>query len=598
MSSSGAEARAFALLQADRLAEAEAAWREILGRDPADVRAQHFLGCVLARTGRLEEALALLDRSIGREPRNAMFLANRARVLGDAGRLDAAIEDLRRAVRSDPRFGAAYHHLGLLLERAGRREESLAALRRAVAIDPHAPGANASLGRALLASGDAAGARDAFERAVAARPGDPELLNNLGLALNTLGHAEAAIARYREALARRPAFAEARLNCGHALRDAGDLRAAAAMYAQALADRPGFLEAMLARAGAALDLGDLAAAREGYEQVLASTGESADARYGLGQVALREGRYAEGWAGYAWRFATHPPQSIAREIPLPALDAALLGSVRRVFVWGEQGLGDQLLFASLLPELESRGIGMVLDVDARLAPLLARHLRGACVASGDRAFEGCDAHIPLGSLGALFRPDAASFARQPRALLAADPARAAQVAAMLPAASQRIGISWRSFRDRGRGALAARKSAPLERFAALGREGVVLVDLQYGDVSEERARFCARYPGLLARVPGLDPVADLEGLLAAIEACDRVVTTSNVTAHLAGALGKPTLLVFPGGNPPFAYWTFDGEGRTPWYPSVRVVSGPELDTWEKVLERAAALTGREGQATD
>jgi ADP-heptose:LPS heptosyltransferase len=97
-------------------------------------------------------------------------------------------------------------------------------------------------------------------------------------------------------------------------------------------------------------------------------------------------------------------------------------------------------------------------------------------------------------------------------------------------------------------------------------------------------------------VPGLDPVADLEGLLAAIEACDRVVTTSNVTAHLAGALGKQTLLVFPGGNPPFAYWIFDGEGRTPWYPSVRVVSGPELDTWKKVLERAAELAGREGPA--
>jgi tetratricopeptide (TPR) repeat protein len=593
MSSSAAEARAFALLQAERLGEAEAAWREILGRDPADVRAQHFLGCVLARAGRLEEALALLDRSIGGEPRNAMFLANRARVLADAGRLDAAIEDLRRAVRCDPRFGAAYHHLGMLLERAGRRDESLAALRRAVAIDPQAPGANASLGRALLASGDAAGARAAFERAVAARPGDPELLNNLGLALNSLGDTQAAIARYREALARRPGFAEARLNCGHALRDAGELPAAAAMYAQALADRPGFVEAMLARAGAALDLGDLAAAREGYAEALAAAGESADARYGLGQVALRERRYAEGWAGYASRFATHPPQSVARDVPLPPLDAQGLESARRVFVWGEQGLGDQVLFATLLPELASRGIEMVLDVDPRLAPLLARRLPGARVASGERPFEGCDAQVPLGSLGALFRSDAASFARQTRALLAADPARAAQVASMLPPASDRVGISWRSFRDRGRGALAARKSAPLECFAALGREGVVLVDLQYGDVSEERARFAARHAGLLAQVPGLDPATDLEGLLAAIEACGRVVTTSNVTAHLAGALGKETLLVFPGGNPPFAYWAFDGEGRTPWYPSVRVVSGPDLDTWEKALERAAHVARRE-----
>jgi predicted Zn-dependent protease len=58
MSASGAdEARAFALLQANRLEEAESAWRAILGENPEDPRAQHFRGCVLARAGRIEEGL-------------------------------------------------------------------------------------------------------------------------------------------------------------------------------------------------------------------------------------------------------------------------------------------------------------------------------------------------------------------------------------------------------------------------------------------------------------------------------------------------------------------------------------------------------------
>src|SRR6185437_11304449 len=543
------QARAFALLAADRIAEAEEAWRRILERDPASARASHFLGCVLARGGRLEEGLVLLDRSLEREPRNAMFLANRARVLDDAGRLEAAVEDLRRAVRADARFAAAYHHLGL------------------------APG---RLGRA--------------ERALAAHPRDADLLNNLGLALARLGlHAEA-VERYRAALESRPDFPEARLHWANALRDSGDFAAAVSRYESVLRDRPDFAPALLACASAALDSGDLARARALYERALAAAPGSADARYGLGQVALREHRFADGWAGYERRFETDPPQSRRRASRLPSLDMSDIERVRKVAVWGEQGLGDQLLFSTLLPELAARGIPIALDVDPRLTPLLVRALRGAGVAAsgGDRD-AGCDAQLALGSLGALFRPDAASFARQPRALLSPDPVRAAQAAAGLAPGRRKIGISWRSLRDRGQSALALRKSAPLEAFAALAVGDTRLVDLQYGEFAQERERFSRSHPGALLKPAGLDPVADLEGLLAVIAACDVVVTTSNVTAHLAGAIGKETLHVYLAANAPFFYWVPGADGRTLWYPSVRVVRAPELDTWEKALERAAAI---------
>ncbi|HXS51860.1 MAG TPA: tetratricopeptide repeat protein [Usitatibacter sp.] len=584
------EARAFALLAADRIAEAEEAWRRILERDPASARASHFLGCVLARGGRLEEGLVLLDRSLEREPRNAMFLANRARVLDDAGRLEAAVEDLRRAVRADARFAAAYHHLGLALGRLGRAEEALAALRRAAALDPASPGVNAGLGRALYEAGDAAGARAAFERALAAHPRDADLLNNLGLALARLGlHAEA-VDRYRAALESRPDFPEARLHWANALRDSGDFAAAVSRYESVLRDRPDFAPALLACASAALDSGDLARARALYERALAAAPGSADARYGLGQVALREHRFADGWAGYERRFETDPPQSRRRASRLPSLDMSDIERVRKVAVWGEQGLGDQLLFSTLLPELAARGIPIALDVDPRLTPLLVRALRGAGVAAsgGDRD-AGCDAQLALGSLGALFRPDAASFARQPRALLSPDPVRAAQAAAGLAPGRRKIGISWRSLRDRGQSALALRKSAPLEAFAALAVGDTRLVDLQYGEFAQERERFSRSHPGALLKPAGLDPVADLEGLLAVIATCDVVVTTSNVTAHLAGAIGKETLLVYLAANAPFFYWVPGADGRTLWYPSVRVVRAPELDTWEKALERAAAM---------
>ena len=107
MSSSAPEAEVFRLLQAGKLAEAEAAGRAILARKPGDAQALHLLGLVLAQSGRREEGLALLDRSITGAMRNAAFLNNRARVLVDLGRMEDAERDLRKALGIDPSFYAA-----------------------------------------------------------------------------------------------------------------------------------------------------------------------------------------------------------------------------------------------------------------------------------------------------------------------------------------------------------------------------------------------------------------------------------------------------------------------------------------------------------
>jgi hypothetical protein len=99
---------------------------------------------------------------------------------------------------------------------------------------------------------------------------------------------------------------------------------------------------------------------------------------------------------------------------------------------------------------------------------------------------------------------------------------------------------------------------------------VRLLDVQYGDVDAERAAFEAAHPGLLTRIDDLDAYADLEGVAAAMAACEAVVTVSNVTAHIAGAIGQDTWLVHPGAHAPFSYWVPDASGRCLWYPSMRI----------------------------
>lgn len=549
MSSSPPDAEALALLQSGRLAEAESAWRAILARKPGDAAALHFLGCILAQTGRGAEGLALIDRSLMASPRNAAFLNNRARVLADAGRLEEALRDLRRAVQSDARFFAGFFHLGGVLRTLGRFDEAVTALRHAVALEPR----------------------------------HPEALLNLGHALQATGRVEEAVEHYSRAVAARPAFPEALLNWGNALKDKGDLEGARELFGRALELRPDFPEALANRAGAALDLGRLEEARADYRHALEAQPDLANARYGLAQIALREQRFAEGWRDYEQRFETSPPQATRRNLALPWLTARDLERARRVAVWAEQGIGDQILFSTLLPELVARGIGAVVEVDARLLAVYRRSLpalRFTTPESAQADFAGCDFQIAIGSLPSLFRNDAASFERQPRALLAADEARVRGIRERL-GPGRHIAISWRSLQKGERRALAERKSIPLAHFAVLARAaGARLLDLQYGDVDRERARFEAAHPGLLVRIAGLDLREDLEGVLAAIAASDRVVTASNVTAHLAGAIGHPGTVLYLRGWPPFHYWAPNASGFSRWYPRLDVTADPSLGTWQ------------------
>src|SRR5438270_9946329 len=117
---------------------------------------------------------------------------------------------------------------------------------------------------------------------------------------------------------------------------------------------------------------------------------------------------------------------------------------------------------------------------------------------------------------------------------------------------------------KARSVMGASKSVPVANFSRLAQaRDARLLDLQYGDVSEERRAFEADHPGVLRRLEGLDLDDDFDGVACAMVACGEVVTSSNAAAHLAGAIGAPTTLVYLRAWPPVPYWSADSGGRAP-----------------------------------
>jgi tetratricopeptide (TPR) repeat protein len=574
---------------------AEQAYRRAVELRPDHGEAHYNFGVFLQRVGRAAEAVDAYRRALAMKPAFPAALNNLGNVLRALGRHDEAGPHYARALELEPDFAEAHSNWGASLREAGRVDEAIPHLERALALKPTLLGALNNLGIAYFARFRAAEAIACYRRALAIDPGAHEVLTNLGNALASQGEQAEAERCYRRVIELQPRRADAYNNLALLLQERDDTAGALAGYERALALDPAHADAMSNMGFLLESQGRRDEAMSHYRRALEANPRLARAAQNLGLAHLFRGEFAEGWELVEQRFDTIPPVTPRRPLPQPRFEAADFGHGHRIALWREQGVGDQLLHATLVPELAGRGEDFVLEVDARLVPAFARtHPAWKVVSIEDSgsAFAACDRQLPLGSLARLVRRDAASFIRQPRALLKADPDRGARYRAELGAPGRVVGISWRSFQPKARGRLQRDKSAPLEAFGALARRpGVRLLDLQYGDTADERNMF-ARAGFRLERLEGLDLFGDLEGVMAAIDACDVVVTTSNVTAHLAGAVGKRTLLVYLRGAPPFHYWAPASDGRSLWYPSIEIVSGPAIDTWERALaqvdERLAA----------
>ena len=452
----------------------------------------------------------------------------RAAKLYQAGNLDGAQALCEDILRADAHHFYALHLLATIAALHGDHEECVRLASRALQVDPRHTEVLSNRGAALRALRRYEEALADYDRALALAPRSATTLNNRGVTLAALG-------RHREAV-------------------------------------------------------------ECYDAALALDADYARARYNRALSRLMLGDFRNGWIDYEWRWAGGENPSSPRAFKVPPFSESDWGAGHRVALWTEQGLGDEVLFSTLAADLAARGQAFVLEVDRRLLEAYRRaHPDWSVVAKeeSEDAFSTCDRHLALGSLGRILRPSRESFERQPAVLLAADTVRRDAYRRSLAKAGERlIGISWRTFQPKLRTFYELTKSAPLAAFGALSHHpGLALVDLQYGDTAAERDAF-ERDGGRLARIADLDLYGDLDGLLALISACDVVVTTSNATAHLAGAIGKRTLLVYLSGNPPFHYWVPKPDGTSLWYPSVTIVSGPSIDTWARALGHVQEILDR------
>ena len=513
-----------------------------------------------------ERCAAVLSRS----PRHFDALHLQGFCAMQIGDNDRAAALLRQAVALNPRFAPAHFNLGLVLRRLGLLDAALASFDRAIALDPRHARAHGSRGTVLRELGRAADALAGFAASIALAPDQAETYSNQGNALRDLGRQADAVAAYDVAIALSPEAPEPHLNRGNALKDLGDPASALACYDRAIACRPAMAEAHSGRGNALTDLGRLAEARASYDAALALRPDYQEARWNRALAVLLSGDFAGGMAEYECRTGKLESQA-GRIHPQPVWTGAQDIAGRTLFVYWEQGLGDTIQFCRFATIAAARGARVVLSVQDALLPLL-RQLAPQVTVIGSRAVpRAFDFHIALMSLPhalGIAGPHDAPYLRAP-----AD--RALDWAGRLaPHARRRIGLAWAGNPLHGND---RNRSMPLDALLPLAGLPAEFVCLQRELRTGDRAALAA-WPGLRLPGPTLRDFADTAALLANLDA---VVTVDTSIAHLAGALGVPSVVMLP--FAPDWRWML-GRDDSPWYAGMRLVRQKVAGEWGAVVE--------------
>ena len=473
---------------------------------------------------------------------------------GDLSRAESLYRQILKKVPQQP---DALHLLGVLLEQRGDRTQGIILVRRALAARIAFPDAHFNLARMLVAAGDLSGSMNHYELALRFKPNHANSYNGLGTIYRAQGAYFEARAAFDRAIRLEPRLIEAYINLCNTYRDTCNEAGIPIVAEQGLSVDPNCAQLWLLRSEALLTLGHL----------------------------------QEGWRDYEWRFsaAQHP---VSRpDYALPLWKGEDLSS-KGILVWCEQGVGDEVIFTSMVADIASRARRCVLQTTSRLAPLFARSFPQVEVFAGrvpaDVA-QALDVQSAAGSLGQWCRPTFRSF---PSATdyLKADANRAVALRNKYGGGQEHsllVGLAWRSATvvDGIKIEDAAQKTLGLNQWGAiLNVPGVTFVNLQYGDNREAIAAARSEFGVEIIDDGEVDALSDLDGFAAQVSAMDLVISSSNTAAHMAGALGVPVWCAIPRASGSGRRWYWFGEGcNSPWYRSMTLFRQTHTGAWGNVL---------------
>ena len=450
-------------------------------------------------------------QAINLKPDYYHALYNLANTLKELKKFDDAVENYKKAIALKPDFAEAYINLGLTLKELDRFEEALNSINQAILLNSK----------------------------------NPQAFYNLGIIYKHIGKFDDAVENYKKAIALKPDFAEAYNNLGATLYDLDKLEEALKYINQAILLKPKYPEAYFGLANTLKDLRRLEEAFINYEKAIILKPDYAEAHHNWGRALILNNEFEKANKLMEWRWQTDQTIGIPFNTTRPKWDGI---TNQKILLWREQGIGDEIMFSASISDLKSKSSALLVECDQRLMPLFKRSMQGNIEYISDKnkvSLNDYDCHLPIGSLPLHFRKSIDTFKKTSKGWLRADSESIEEFKNEINRHTDKkiIGISWSSNSSLSK---ANQRNIKLwELTEPLKRLDVKLINLQYGNVSDEISKLRSEHGIDILEISNLDIYNDLDKLAALISACDCVISIDNITPHLAGALGVDTRLLLP-----------------------------------------------------
>ncbi len=534
------------------------------------------------------------------------YLRNAARHLEDNQFHDAAALAIK-ALDLDPEDGLGNHICAIAMDRLERRDLALKMYSRAVRNDPSNPEIYRNLGLLTWRMQRYEAAEKFFRLQAEVDPDGWEALNNLACVLRDQEKIEDSMELAKAAAFRFPEIGEIWSTLGSTVLRQKKSPEAKEFYKEALRLCPTGAEHYHNLAYLEMHDGDLDVALDLFEQAQ-KVGFKTNrflfaSQHAHALATLAAGQLEKGWKSYRIRYASDLVEYMIYDMKIPRWNYSDLKGKRLLLV-GEQGLGDEVLFMSVINDV-IKAIGpegkLGLVVEKRLKDLVARSFPEAEVYTYSTALGirhgvemtiryvneipggiGFDCYALMASPMELFRNKIEDFQQPADGYFTPDPDRVEhwrnELAKLPP--GKKVGVLWKS------GLMNSNRARWFNEFMnwkkLIKTDGVTWINLQYGDAEEDIKLAKDKFGVEIHQLPGIDLKKDLDDLCALTKALDLMIGPMNATTNIGGAAGVPFWLIWPKNA-----WTQLSTGTMPWYPDTRLFAPDDVRDWSGAIDAAA-----------
>ena len=301
-----------------------------------------------------------------------------------------------------PQHAFGWKALAVIFKNKGKIFESLKANMKAIEIDSRDFESHFNLGNTLKELNRLNESLESYQKAISINPKFADAYNNLGIVLRELNKLDESEASYQKAISINPKFADAYSNLGFTLREKGRLNESEASYQKAISINPKFAEAYNNLGFTLRELGKLEDSKNSFNKAIELKPDYPDAYNNLSLTFLMEGNFKKAYELSEWRWKTKLKIGNYLKSTKPNWNGENNSSV---FVWKEQGIGDEIMYFSIIPELRNKSKKVIVNCDKRLIPLFKRSFSESIMFESEREKvneNNYDAHIPVASLPFFF----------------------------------------------------------------------------------------------------------------------------------------------------------------------------------------------------